>query len=301
MHNMNDFSSKLETKRSSQAVDAKRGSYFLMDPGQLTIVGVDTGDTVANPLWDPRIKLPLDEAMVRNIRVYGVIEPIVAVKDGDQVMVVDGRRRVLHAREAARRQAEAGEEALRVPVIFKKGSDVRLFGVSQAANRFRVNDGPLVSARNAQRMLDLGATIDEVAGSFGVSDQTVRNWLQMLTMAPEVLEATERNELAATTALMLAPLDKYEQVEALHEIRREQASTGKTVTGETVRRRVAAKTGRLTVVLSPKERIEKATAILMKAAAGSQNRDAWLDALNRLTKVLLGKQFSQLAMSEEDE
>lgn len=289
---------------SNEAVEpvktiSRRTASAYMDPNELIVVGVDTTDDAAHPLWDPRIRLPLDEAMIRNIQINGVIEPVIATREHNRAYVVNGRRRTLHAREASRRQVAAGLDAIRIPVIFKQGSELRLFGISQSANRFRVNDGQLVSARNAQRMLDLGAAVEDVAASFGVSDQTVRNWLQMLQLAPEILDAMESREIAATTALMLAPLDKHEQVQELKLIKDQAKETGKIPTVSAVRRRVATKLGRHATP-TPKERINKAIDVLVRASSGPNTREAYLDALNKLSRVLSGRSYAKLALDEDE-
>lgn len=198
---------------------AKRGSLYTFDPNDLLIVGLDTGHTKTHPLWDERAFMPLDEALVLNIQTYGVIEPISICRDGEQVLVVDGRRRVLHAREAADRQEKAGEVAVRVPAVIKKGSEGRLLGISRAANALRQDDSPMANAHNAQRMIDFGEDEEAVAITYGVGIQTVRNWLKLLDLDASVQKAVEKGEIGATSAARLSGLSRDEQKSTLTEMR----------------------------------------------------------------------------------
>lgn len=198
---------------------AKRSNLFIFDPSDLTIVGLDTEDGEEHPLYDERAFLPLDETLVLNIQTYGVIEPISICKDGDQVLVVDGRRRVLHAREAATRQKAAGELLVRVPAVVKKGSEGRLLGISRSANAHRRDDSPLANARNAQRIIDFGEDEESIAITYGVEVQTVKTWLKLLDLDNTVQKAVEKGELGATAAARMSNLTRDEQKTTLAEMR----------------------------------------------------------------------------------
>lgn len=285
-------------KKAKQAGDQGRRSYFMFDPDELIVVGLDTNDGPEHPLWDERIKLPLDEGLVRNIQTYGVIEPILFVRDGDKTYVVDGRRRVLHAREAAKRQAQAGEELVKVPGIPKRGEDTYLFGISRSANACRVNDGPLTNARNAQRMLDMGSSEKEIAVAFGVKEQTVKDWLSLLGLAPKVKTAVAKGVLSPSAAATLAKLSKEEQEGHLEEL----LATGAKPTVDNVINKVRTSKGKAPTN-TPKVRIEKAEALLAKAAAdwGSYTKDELIDLVDKLSKALLSKGIAKLQAELEKE
>ncbi|KAG1434031.1 hypothetical protein G6F57_021787 [Rhizopus arrhizus] len=70
-----------------------------------------------HPLFDERVFLPLNEAMVLNIKDQGVIQPISVWKDPElgQTLVVAGRQRVKHTMEANRRLEAEGAKPLLVP------------------------------------------------------------------------------------------------------------------------------------------------------------------------------------------
>jgi len=205
---------------SKQAIPGKRGNLFSVDPTFPQIVGIDTKHKTSkeHPLYDPRIKLPVDEALVRNIMVYGVIDPVKVCKDGTDVLVVDGRQRVRAAREANKRLKKEGKEELTVPLVLKRGTDATLFGVMVSANENRQDDGPLTKADKAGRMLDMGKTVEEIAIAFGVTVQAVNNWLALLDVGTDVRNAVEKGAITASAAAKLSSLPREEQSKELKEI-----------------------------------------------------------------------------------
>lgn len=261
-------------------------------PAQVKVIGIDTKDGPEHPLWDPRNNLPLDEMMVRSIMTHGVIKPIICQKVGTDSVVVDGRRRVLHAREAARRAAAAGEETLKIPVIWSKGADELQMARKEIANRYGVTDGPLTSAKNCQRMIDRGISLEDVATAFGVSGQTITNWLSLLGLDEDVRKAMEKDELSTTAAQMFAPLTKAQQKELLAEVKTPAGKKKTTVA--TVAKKVKARQGKEPTGVTPKDRVEKAVTILTKASGGDATKEAYLEALNKLSRALANKSFDKL-------
>jgi ParB-like chromosome segregation protein Spo0J len=161
-----------------QLLDGKRETMFRVDPATLTIIGLDTDDGPEHQLWDERIKDPLNESMVKNIMALGVIEPIIVVVEGSgdsrRAVVVDGRGRTRHAREANRLLKERGEPGLVVPVVAEKGmseKDQQLLAVS--LNEIRRDDPTMVKAAKAARMKQRGSSSQDIALAFGVDPQTV--------------------------------------------------------------------------------------------------------------------------------
>jgi len=202
-----------------QALDGKRLNAFAMRATDLRIIGLDTKDGPEHPLYDERINLPIDEAMVRNIQAFGVLEPVLVRKDGSFVDVVDGRQRVRHARLASERNVAAGLPEILVPAQSPmKATDATAVGVMVSANTFRRDDDPLTRAKKASRMLALGATEAEIATSFGITKGAVRNLLSLLDLAPKVQKAVEAEKVPFTAAIQLADLPREEQVAKLDEM-----------------------------------------------------------------------------------
>jgi len=194
-----------------QALEGTRLNAFGMDPNELVVIGFDTEDGPEHPLYDERVKLPLDESMVLNIAVHGVLEPVLVRKNGSAVEVVAGRRRVLHAREANKRLKKEGSEEIRVPAMVRKGDDGELMGVAIAENEIRRDDTPSVKAAKLQRYIRTGRSEQEAAIAFGVSLQTIKNWGRMADLDSKVLKAIDAGKIPASAAWNLSDLSREEQ------------------------------------------------------------------------------------------
>lgn len=218
------------------AINAPRVNTFLVDPSALTIV-----TDPKHPLYDERVDLPLDENMVKNIMTYGVKETILVRKDGDDILVVNGRQRTKHAIEANKRLLKAGSEIVQVKIGLEKGDDAEMVGIMISTNRFRQDDSPLVLAKKAQRLMAFGRTPEQAATTFGVTSTAIRQWLLLLELAPAVQKAVERGEVSASAASKLHGLKRDEQIAALDELK----NAGVKVTAKTVKRAVAKKQGRV--------------------------------------------------------
>lgn len=198
---------------AKQAIaDAKRLNAFGVDPDHLCVVGIDTKDKEGqHPLWDERIHLKVNEALVLNIMAMGVLEPVLVRKNGELLEVIDGRQRVLAARVANGRMRAAGLEPILVPCMVRRDDAKTALGVMISTNEQRIDDMPLTRARKAQRLLNLGQDEDYVAQCFGLSVQQVKNLLSLLDLDERVQKAVERGELGATVATQLADLKHSDQ------------------------------------------------------------------------------------------
>lgn len=214
--------------------EATRINGFRFKPEDLVVIGVDTDDGPEHALWDERIKLSLDESMVASIMAIGVKEPIIVRKNGDVAEVVDGRRRVLHAREANKQLKKRGEPEVDVPAMAERGSEDHLAHVSVALNEIRLNDDILVKAAKAHRMMSRVGDAEKVALAFGVTKTSINNWLKLVELAAPVRKAVSEGLISASAASQLHGLDKDEQL----------AEMGKLLGGEgkaTVKKAKAAK------------------------------------------------------------
>ncbi|MDN7814883.1 ParB/RepB/Spo0J family partition protein [Burkholderia vietnamiensis] len=196
-------------KNSIDAYGARGKSNVLyFDPEDLVLI-LDP----AHPLYDRRVHLPPDEPTVRNIMALGVLETILIHKDPEtgEVIVVDGRRRVVNAREANRRLHELGKEPILVPALPKRADKSGLAGMMASANEIRRQDSPINRAEKMQRMQDLGSDEETIAIHFGVDPQTVKQQLRLLECCADVRNALEADQITVTAAIRLSKMKPDEQ------------------------------------------------------------------------------------------
>lgn len=229
-----------EQKRNRAALDGKRLNGFAMNPNDLVVIGYDTTDGEEHPLYDERVKLPLDENLVRNIQALGVIENITVRKNGGTPEVVAGRRRVLHAREASRRNVEKGLPEILVPTTVLRADDRHAFAIAISENEQRRGDDPVTRAKKAARLMRMGMGEDDLAVVFGLTRQGVKNLLSILDLDPKVQRAVESEKLTYTAAIQLTDLKREDQVAKMEEM----LTTGAVGVAEARRQRQARNAGK---------------------------------------------------------
>jgi ParB family transcriptional regulator, chromosome partitioning protein len=204
-------------KSSRDSLNAKgKRDAFMFDPEDLVLVTDEK-----HPLYDERVNLPIDEALVLNMLhapdgvPQGVIEPISVVRNTEtgKVEVAVGRQRVKAAREANKRLKKKGLEPIRVPALIVRANAHRAMGILISENEHRQNDTPLGRARKAQRYLDLGRDESEVATLFGISAASVKNMLSLLDAPAAVRNAVEAGKITVSDGYKLAKLDPVEAKE----------------------------------------------------------------------------------------
>lgn len=184
-----------------------RTNLLAYDPEKLTVV-----EDKSSPLYDERVKLPVNEHLINSIMANGVLQPVLVTRNGGRLEVVDGRQRVRAAREASKRMGSV----VNVPVLFKRGSDGDLFGLTVASNELRTADTPSVRARKMQRHYDLtGGDVNSVALAFGVSPHTVRQSLSLLETTEAVQTAVDEKRLSLSGAAAIAKTEKANQNKVL--------------------------------------------------------------------------------------
>lgn len=233
-----------------------KGNVLSMDPDKLTLV-----TDPKHPLYDRRVHQAPSPKTVRNYRAQGVLEPVLFYKDPEtgENLVIDGRRRVINARELNRLLIEAGEEPITIPAIPKRvmrDSDKSFVGMMVSTNEIREEDSPINRAEKMARMLDVGHTEDAIAIAFGVEVPTVRSALKLLDCCMAVRDAVEAEQITVSHALKLAKLSPDEQrakVQALID-----AAEGKE--GHARSRALKAVLGGTAARVRPRKQIEAALA-----------------------------------------
>ena len=215
-----------------------RANAFRFDPDKLILVTDKT-----DPLYDPRVDLPVNEALVLNIMKRGVIKPLVVVtrKSDKAPIVLDGKQRTKAAREASKRFVEAGEPAITVLCIQRTGNAEELNGVSIAANEFAQVDSPVTRGARALRMLNLGAEVEDIAQDFGVKPSAVKSWLELQECSKVLQRAVDAGDISVSAAIKLGKLPENDQATALESLMEENKAAGRT--GKVTTRQAKKATG----------------------------------------------------------
>lgn len=203
-------------KNSIDAYGASgKSNVLFFKPEDLTLV-TDRD----HPLFDERVFLPLDEAMVKNVMDQGIIQPISVWKDPElgKTLVVAGRQRVKHTIEANRRLAESGQKPLQVPGVIRRGSAIKMAGAMVSENEIRKADTPLGRAKKMANLQERGHGDDDLALLFGCNVATVRSSLALLECPAAVQLAVESGQISVTHAKALSKLPAQEQREKVAEL-----------------------------------------------------------------------------------
>ena len=193
---------------------ASRKDLFCVLPEALTLVTDEQ-----HPLYDSRVKNPLDEKLVLNVMHEGIIQPISCKREGDNILVAAGRQRVRAAIEANKRLKAAGKELIKVPIVIRQGNEKVMFGIMISENELRRDDDPLTKSDKLVRYQQITQAGDEEAAVvFGVDVQTVKNWQKLKGCVVDVRKAVERGQIPATAAARLSGKASEEQKKALQEL-----------------------------------------------------------------------------------
>ncbi len=148
-----------------------------------------------------------DEAMeelAASIRQYGVIQPLIVQKIGDdRYQIIAGERRWRAAKKA-------GLEM--IPAIVKDYAPEEVLAISLIENIQRENLNPVEEAKAYRRLIDeYSLKQDEVAQRVGKSRTTITNSLRLLGLDDEVLSYLVSGELTTGHAKALLSLKDKEQ------------------------------------------------------------------------------------------
>ncbi|ARK42620.1 ParB/RepB/Spo0J family partition protein [Burkholderia pseudomallei] len=203
-------------KNSIDAYGASgKTNLLFFDPEVLSLVTDEE-----SPLYDPRVHLPVDEDLARNIDYQGVLEPIAVQKNPEtgSVEVVIGRQRTKAARLANEWRKARGVAPIQIPAFVHKGDRRNALDVIASENELRQADSPLGRAEKMRRMMALGRGEDQIATIFGCKVPTVRSTLALLECCADVQKAVEAGTIGVTHAKKLSALTPDEQRQKVVEL-----------------------------------------------------------------------------------
>lgn len=188
--------------------DIGKRDILLVPPSALTLI-VDP----KHPLYDSSVDLEVPESFLEDIAVRGVMNAVIAKRDGERLLVVAGRQRT----KAAKILADRGIE-IRVPVMIRAGGDKDLVLAALSENAHRVNNSPMSAASKALIAQTLGASLEEIGKALGCRPATVEDLLTLVSMPAPVQAAVESGVAPKTMIRSLAALGSEKATKAVGEM-----------------------------------------------------------------------------------
>ncbi len=227
----------------------RRGDVLHFNPFKVVIVGLDVEDP-ENVLDDPdRVAESFDEVTVQDVMARGVDTAIKVRRNGKHLdgsprwEVVFGRGRTMACREAWERLGlkalPAGDPALvkyLLPAGRTDAKDAELAEMILAENLQRREEGPLSAAKKAAKLLALkligadanrAGAMKSVAVTCHINVKTLRDWLAMAELAPEVQALVRAKKVSAYAAVdLLRGVDPAEQGAKMRQLIKDGKATG---------------------------------------------------------------------------
>ena len=160
---------------------------------------------------NPRRNIDKDAiaGLAESIKTDGVLQNLVVEKNGDgKFRVVSGSRRFLALKLLKRQGVIDGE--YKVPVEIRSFKDGDALRIATIENVQRSDLEPMDEAEAFARMLQDGASIDDVSAKTGLSEQTIRRRVALSDLCEEVKEAVQTGEvpLGIAEAMTLGTQDQ---------------------------------------------------------------------------------------------
>ena len=195
-----------KTPKDSRQVHgaAKKGDVFRIDPEKLTFVTDPTA-----PGYNPGVLVEPTEAFVRNVDYYGVLTPIRVCRNTEtgQTEVIYGVKRTKALRIANKRRIERGQEPHLMPMIVQRSvHGAEAAGMIITENEQRQATTASNRAEMAARMMDHGASHEDVGIAMGMDAAQVKNLLAFGEAPAFVRKAVDGEQITLTNGIKAAKL-----------------------------------------------------------------------------------------------
>ena len=205
------------------------GEIPYLTPHAIKIVGVDLPQSSEHWFaFCPRAGDDLEPEWIDDIRRNGVRSPVDVYRDGNEVIMLEGRRRVTAARLVYDEQKKAGvpdDERIKVRVNIRRGSPMELFAYNVGSENRKARS-PLQRAMLMTQAKKFGADDKTVAEMFMCTTATVKNMLSLFDLSPEVQKAVDTGTLAIREAIKLTGQTREQQREILGKLVEAGATKG---------------------------------------------------------------------------
>lgn len=193
---------------------AKDLTGYRIDPERPIIVS-----DPAHRLHDPSSPTVAPEWMIASVDKDGVLVPGRMVTDGNDLLIADGRTRLLAAREANKRRAARGEPMILFPYVLDDGSDEQQAERVDKINHHRRMHSPIELAEKIAKWKARGYSNEQIVELLpDVPLSAVDRYHAVNRVDPKVRTAIANGEIPWSVAFDLQNLSREEQVTRIAEI-----------------------------------------------------------------------------------
>jgi len=135
------------------------------------------------------------EELAQSIREYGVVQPILVVKNGKRYTIVAGERRFRASKIAGKKT---------IPAVVREYTDAQIKEIALLENIQREDLNPIETARALNELMEeFNWTQDTISTKFGKSRSAIANTVRLLSLSPAVIKLVEEGKLSAGHARSL--------------------------------------------------------------------------------------------------
>lgn len=158
--------------------------------------------------------------LAQSIKQYGIIQPIIVVKQGKEYSIIAGERRYRAAKFLSLEE---------IPVIIKEIDAKGILEISLIENIQREDLNPIEEAITYKRLLsEIGLTQDELSKRIGRSRTAISNCMRLLNLDERVQNFIIEGVISEGHGRTLLAVDKEEQFKIVQQIIDEQLSVRET-------------------------------------------------------------------------
>jgi ParB/RepB/Spo0J family partition protein len=198
-----------------------------IDPA-LLVLQDDKSSHLYNKRLETMQQSPKWASFCASVEKFGVVQPVLVRRDGDQLQLIAGHRRTVAARLVNESRKAAGKPPIKVPYVLQKANDVRAGLVASLENEQREANTPLQTAHNAQALLQMGASDEEAALALGISEVYLKSFLlPLLDLDDSVQDDIKAGVVADLAMVPAAGLSREDQKAVLAEEKAKAKAAGK--------------------------------------------------------------------------
>ncbi len=186
----------VEESKTATPQEVRRRGGEAGTVGREMVVEVPVGQFASNP-FQPRKRWSAEEMaeLVDSIRAHGILQPLIARRNGASLELVAGERRLTAARQLALET---------VPVIIRNATNRDMLELALVENLQREDMNPADAAEAyRQLMTEFNLTQEQVADRVGKSRPAIANAVRLLALPPAILESLRQGQIDAGHARAL--------------------------------------------------------------------------------------------------